>query len=34
MHVSPPGVQGNMSAAETMMPRASLSDLSKVFSQQ
>jgi hypothetical protein len=34
MHVSAPKVQGNMSAAETVLPRASLSDLSHAFSQQ
>ena len=34
MHASPPGVQGDMNAADTMMPCASLSDLSEAFSQR
>jgi hypothetical protein len=34
MHVAPPGLEGDRSAAETMMPCANASDLSKAFSQQ
>jgi hypothetical protein len=31
MHVGPPGLEGDMSVAETMMPCANASDLSKAF---
>jgi hypothetical protein len=34
MHIGPPGLQGDLSAAETMVPCASLSDLSIALSQQ
>ena len=33
MHVAPPELEGDMSAAETMMPCATANDLSKAFSQ-
>jgi hypothetical protein len=34
MHVGPPGLEGDMSAAETMMHHANTSDLSKASDQQ
>jgi hypothetical protein len=34
MRVAPPGLEGDMSAAETLMPCATANDPSKAFSQQ
>jgi hypothetical protein len=34
MHVGPPGLEGDMSAAEMMMHYANASDLSKASNQQ
>jgi hypothetical protein len=34
MHVPPPGLEGDRSAAETITPCANASDLSKAFSRQ
>jgi hypothetical protein len=34
MQFAPPGLEGDRSAAETMMPCANASDLSKAFGQQ